>query len=93
MIGYISVLPGAFSAYRWVALSGDPLWKDYFKSLCHPELMDAFHSNIYLAEDRVLCMSLVSVPGKNYILRYVRKSIAETDVPESLAVLMSQRRR
>jgi cellulose synthase/poly-beta-1,6-N-acetylglucosamine synthase-like glycosyltransferase len=93
VIGYITVLPGAFSAYRWEALSGAPLWEDYFKSICHPELMDAFQSNIYLAEDRVLCLSLVTKRNEKYILRYVKKSIAETDVPDSISVLMAQRRR
>lgn len=72
IIGYITVLPGAFSAYRWEALQGAPLWDDYFKSICHPELMDAFQSNIYLAEDRVLCLALISKKGFNYILRYVK---------------------
>ena len=105
VIGFITVLPGAFSAYRWEALSkgtnkhdpnsisGSPLWEDYFKSICHPDEMDAFHSNIYLAEDRVLCLSLFTKKGKAYTMRYVKRSIAETDVPDSIAVLMSQRRR
>ncbi|OMJ92142.1 hypothetical protein SteCoe_5130 [Stentor coeruleus] len=93
VIGYITVLPGAFSAYRWEALQGGPLWDDYFKSICHPELMDAFQSNIYLAEDRVLCLSLISKKGFNYTLRYVRSSVAETDVPDSISILMAQRRR
>ena len=55
--------------------------------------MNAFQSNIYLAEDRVLSLSLVGKKGNNYILRYVKSSVAETDVPESLAELISQRRR
>ena len=93
VIGYITVLPGAFSAYRWEALQGSPLWDDYFKSICHPELMNAFQSNIYLAEDRVLSLSLVGKKGNNYILRYVKSIVAETDVPESLAELISHRRR
>ena len=93
LIGYITVLPGAFSAYRWEALQGGPLWEDYFKSICHPDEMDAFKSNIYLAEDRVLCLSLVSKQGNAYFLRYVKSSIAETDVPSSLNELMAQRRR
>ncbi|CAG9318199.1 unnamed protein product [Blepharisma stoltei] len=93
VIGYITVLPGAFSAYRWKALQGDPLWEFYFKSFCHPEKMDAFHSNIYLAEDRVLCLALVSKKNNDYLLRYVKKSVAETDVPDKLSVLMAQRRR
>ncbi|CAG9311423.1 unnamed protein product [Blepharisma stoltei] len=55
--------------------------------------MDAFQSNIYLAEDRVLCLALVSKKNRDYILRYVKNSIAETDVPDKLSVLMAQRRR
>lgn len=93
VLGYITVLPGAFSAYRWEALKGEPLWKDYFKSICHPELMNAFNSNIYLAEDRVLCLSLISKRNCNYLTRYVKKSVAETDVPETISSLLSQRRR
>jgi chitin synthase len=93
VIGYITVLPGAFSAYRWKALKGNPLWKDYFKSLCHPELMNAYYSNIYLAEDRVLCLALVSTPNEQYTLKYVRSSIAETDVPDEFFKLLAQRRR
>lgn len=93
-IGFITVLPGAFSAYRWEALQGDPLWRDYFKSIfAGTEEMDTFNSNIYLAEDRVLCLSLVSKPEHSYILRYVRKSVAETDVPDTLNALLAQRRR
>ena len=55
--------------------------------------MNAFNSNIYLAEDRVLCLALVTKKNENYVLRYVKKSLAETDVPESLSELMAQRRR
>lgn len=93
VLGYITVLPGAFSAYRWTALQGDPLWKDYFKSICHPELMNAFSSNIYLAEDRVLCLALISKKKESFLIRYVKASVAETDVPENISTLMSQRRR
>lgn len=93
VIGYITVLPGAFSAYNWEALQGEPLWDDYFKSICRPDLMDAFQSNIYLAEDRVLCLALVTKKHHKYILRYVKKSVADTDVPDTISVLMAQRRR
>ena len=92
-IGFITVLPGAFSAYRWSVLNGPPLWEDYFKSLCHPDEMNAFNSNIYLAEDRVLCLALFTKKDERNVLRYVKKSVAETDVPSSLSELMAQRRR
>jgi cellulose synthase/poly-beta-1,6-N-acetylglucosamine synthase-like glycosyltransferase len=92
LFGYITVLPGAFSAYRWEALQGNPL-DEYFHSVRRPHEMDCFKSNIYLAEDRVLCMALVFKKGKDNILRYVKNSVAETDVPANLGNLLAQRRR
>lgn len=92
-LGYIGVLPGAFSAYRWEALQNGPLMDDYFKSMTMPETMNAYNSNIFLAEDRVLSLSLVSKPGNQYLLRFVHTAIAETDVPAKLFQLLSQRRR
>ncbi|KAH6562791.1 hypothetical protein BASA60_010995 [Batrachochytrium salamandrivorans] len=47
VFGYISVLPGAFSAYRYKALQGEPLYK-YF--LGEKPGADIFTSNLYLAE-------------------------------------------
>ena len=97
LLGYISVLPGAFSAYRWQALMPDdpngPLWGEYFKSIAKPWLMTCYQSNIYLAEDRVLCLALVSCKGKNNLLKYVKKAIAYTDPPDSFESLLLQRRR
>ncbi|OMJ87123.1 hypothetical protein SteCoe_11196 [Stentor coeruleus] len=92
-LGYIGVLPGAFSAYRWEALAAGPLMNDYFKSMTSPELMNAYNSNIFLAEDRVLSLALVSLPGHQYLLRFVPSAIAETDVPAKLFQLLAQRRR
>ena len=96
--GYISVLPGAFSAYRWDQLlgseqNGSPIWNDYFRSMTHPHEMDAYLSNIYLAEDRVLTLALVSMKNRANMLRFVHKCIAETDVPDTFNVLLMQRRR
>jgi chitin synthase len=53
VFGFISVLPGAFSAYLWFAVKGEVLCRDYFMSFRYPEFIDAYHSNIFLAEDRV----------------------------------------
>lgn len=54
MCGYISVLPGAFSMYRWLAIRGEPLCA-YFtiEEIPISELGPAV-SNMYLAEDRIL---------------------------------------
>lgn len=98
--GYITVLPGAFSAYRYVALQNDetgagPL-KEYFKG----ETMhggdgdaDIFTSNMYLAEDRILCWELVAKRGSQWVLHYVKTAQGVTDVPDTVAELIGQRRR
>lgn len=117
VFGFISVLPGAFSAYRYVALQNDvngrgPLEK-YFKGeflhgsgeldpdddeyqLKKSQLKDEagiFTSNMYLAEDRILCYELVAKRGCSWLLRYCKSASAETDVPEGLAEFILQRRR
>ncbi len=53
VFGYVSVLPGAFSAYRWEALQGEPLDAYFFTE--HHSVKDSgpFMANMYLAEDRV----------------------------------------
>lgn len=115
VFGFISVLPGAFSAYRWDALLNvdgrGPLEK-YFKGEFlhqHSQLDEdddefelkeknfqesgIFSSNMYLAEDRILCFELVAKRDKNYVLRFVSGATAETDVPERIDDFVLQRRR
>ncbi|KDQ55846.1 glycosyltransferase family 2 protein [Jaapia argillacea MUCL 33604] len=98
MFGYISVLPGAFSAYRYIALQNDspgsgPL-ASYFKGeVLHGRDTDIFTSNMYLAEDRILCFELIAKANSNWVLRYVKSAIGETDVPDALPEFISQRRR
>lgn len=99
--GYVSVLPGAFSAYRFRAIMGRPL-EQYFhgdhtlsarlgkKGI---EGMNIFKKNMFLAEDRILCFELVAKAGSKWHLTYVKTSKAETDVPESAPEFISQRRR
>jgi cellulose synthase/poly-beta-1,6-N-acetylglucosamine synthase-like glycosyltransferase len=93
--GFISVLPGAFSAYRYVALVGQPLRK-YFHHIEHKESsskMSPFEANMYLAEDRILCFELFAKKDCRWTLHYIKDSVAETDVPEDLISLLKQRRR
>lgn len=113
VFGYISVLPGAFSAYRYQALEGAPL-ECYFKGETMHGGSNIFAANMYLvcrqfggvykklhkdlteplqAEDRILCFELVTKRGASWLLRYVKSARAETDVPDSLPELISQRRR
>ncbi|KAF9968391.1 Chitin synthase, class 1 [Mortierella alpina] len=98
VFGYISVLPGAFSAYRYKALLNDakgngPL-ASYFKGENQGGDMDnIFSANMYLAEDRILCFELVAKRGGQWLLKYVRSATGETDVPDSVPEFISQRRR
>ncbi|KAF0536245.1 glycosyltransferase family 2 protein [Gigaspora margarita] len=106
VFGYITVLPGAFSAYRYLALKNTKNEKgeeegplaSYFKG----ELDDKeeekkkenmFVANMYLAEDRILCFELVAKRNCTWLLHYVKSSQAETDVPEDVTGLIRQRRR
>ncbi|KAG7196283.1 Chitin synthase, class 1 [Scheffersomyces spartinae] len=120
VFGFISVLPGAFSAYRWEALlnvDGEGPLEKYFKGeFLHEDNLRVdsingdedderqlkeknyresgiFTSNMYLAEDRILCFELVAKKGHNYVLKYVNEAKAETDVPESIDEFVLQRRR
>jgi chitin synthase len=118
--GYVSVLPGAFSAYRYRAILGRPL-EQYFhgdhsmadrlgkKGIYGMNIFtkvgtffflffqyqnpDSLQQNMFLAEDRILCFELVAKANDAWTLTYVKPSKAETDVPETAAELIGQRRR
>jgi len=97
----VSVLPGAFSAYRYRAILGRPL-EQYFHGdhslaarLGKKGIygMNIFTKNMFLAEDRILCFELVAKANARWTLTYVKPSKAETDVPETAVELIGQRRR
>jgi chitin synthase len=97
----VSVLPGAFSAYRFRAILGKPL-EQYFHGdhsladrLGQKGIygMNIFTKNMFLAEDRILCFELVAKANDRWTLTYVKPSKAETDVPETAVELIGQRRR
>jgi chitin synthase len=99
--GYVSVLPGAFSAYRFRAIMGRPL-EQYFhgdhtlsKLLGKKGIdgMNIFKKNMFLAEDRILCFELAAKAGQKWHLSYIKAAKGETDVPEGAAEFISQRRR
>lgn len=96
--GFISVLPGAFSAYRYIALQNDktgagPLEKYFAGEKMHGANAGIFTANMYLAEDRILCFELVAKRKCRWILQYVKSSTGETDVPDTMAEFIMQRRR
>lgn len=90
--GYISVLPGAFSAFRYEALTPDVLSK-YFQGELEQDHLNLYRANMFLAEDRILCHELFTMKGEKWRLRYVQKAMAETDVPNTVAAFILQRRR
>ena len=86
VFGYITVLPGALSAYRYYALQNDPTGhgplSQYFKGeTLHGQDADVFTANMYLAEDRILCWELVAKRGEQWVLKFVKSATGETDVP------------
>ncbi|KAI8344545.1 chitin synthase 1 [Chlamydoabsidia padenii] len=98
VFGYISVLPGAFSAYRYNALQNDvnghgPLEKYFLGEVLHGGDAGIFEANMYLAEDRILCYELVAKKDASWVLHYVSSAYGETDVPDNVPEFISQRRR
>ncbi|PLW31854.1 hypothetical protein PCANC_17200 [Puccinia coronata f. sp. avenae] len=99
--GYVSVLPGAFSAYRYRAILGRPLQQYFHGDHSMSDRlgkkgiqgMGIFKKNMFLAEDRILCFELVAKAKSRWVLGYVKPSKGETDVPEVAAELIGQRRR
>ncbi|KAF8331087.1 glycosyltransferase family 2 protein [Cantharellus anzutake] len=101
-LGYITVLPGAFSAYRYIALQNDNTERGPLASYFRGEVagfghqQGIFSSNMCMCcrgLHRILCFELVAKHGHDWILRYVKSAVGETDVPHSLTEFISQRRR
>lgn len=93
VFGYITVLPGALSAYRYYALQNDPSGhgplSQYFKGeTLHGRDADVFTANMYLAEDRILCWELVAKRGERWVLKFVKSAYGETDVPGKMTRFM-----
>ncbi|CAG8669193.1 32777_t:CDS:2, partial [Racocetra persica] len=87
-----------FSAYRYIALQnrmGHKGEKGPLASYLNrkDENISIFSANRYLAEDRILCSALVTKSEHSWLLRYIKSSQAETDVPEDAIGLIRQRRR
>lgn len=92
VFGYITVLPGALSAYRYYALQNGPdghgPLSQYFKGeTLQGKDADIFTANMYLAEDRILCWELVAKKGERWVLKFVKSAVGETDVPGKLSLL------
>ena len=53
--GFTSVLPGAYSMFRWDAVRGSPL-DMFFKNVTSQKTPTCAEANEYLAEDRIMCL-------------------------------------
>ena len=91
--GFIAVLPGAFALYRFSAIEGEPLQAYFRQEETNEVANSAYLSNVYLAEDRMMTMRIISQHNARWKLKYEPKALAFTDVPCTLNELMRQRRR
>ncbi|WVO18063.1 hypothetical protein L204_105761 [Cryptococcus depauperatus] len=93
LFGYCTVLPGAFSAYRWIALQNNsdeitgPLASYFAGEKLNTGNADTFTANI------ILCFEIVAKKDANWVLKFVKSAVGETDCPESIPEFIAQRRR
>jgi chitin synthase len=73
-------------------VQGEPL-RRYFYGLYSQAELNAFEANMYLAEDRILCLEIVAKKGCAYRLEYIKEAVAEADPVIKLVGLIKQRRR
>lgn len=98
--GFLSVVPGQFSAFRWDSINDRPTitrsnTKDrpldvYFRGLGN---LTPAESMLYLAEDRILCRELVAERNAVWTISHVDQAIAETDSCDAWPELLRQRKR
>ena len=97
LMGFIPVLPGAFSSYRWQAMKEDnfQVLQAYLLPFTDPEKLGWTLTNIYfLAEDRIMSEEIVKVGTNNYYnLRFVKGAKALTEGVDELVNFIKQRRR
>lgn len=68
-------------------------FQQYFYGLYSQAELNAFEANMFLAEDRILCIEVVAKKGAKYRLEYIKEAVAEADAVTKLTGLMKQRRR
>ena len=65
----------------------------FFKNENRTDVPSCSEANEYLAEDRIMCLQIYIKKLNAYKLSYVPDAKAFTDAPDSMMVLMKQRRR
>ena len=80
IMGYIGVLPGAFSCYRWDALAANnyQVLVQYFRFFIAPHTLSWKLSNIYhLAEDRVMSEEIIKLKHRQQIFEIVGENVQQ----------------
>jgi chitin synthase len=78
--------------FRWSSIKGTPL-NVFFKNVTSDTLPTCAQANEYLAEDRIMCLQIYIKENEKFRIGYVPDAKAFTDAPNSLTILMKQRRR
>ena len=73
LFGFVSVLPGAFSTFRWECINGTPL-EEFLKGskddfVKEDFIMPCHTANKYLAEDRIMCLEIIAKKGRTFSKR------------------------
>ena len=80
IMGYIGVLPGAFSCYRWDALTVNNyhVLSQYFRPFIAPHTLPWKLSNIYhLAEDRIMSEEIIKLKHKQKRYELVKGEVQQ----------------
>ncbi|KAL7420606.1 Chitin synthase, class 6 [Cryptotrichosporon argae] len=85
LFGYCAVLPGAFSAYRYIALQNDASGKGPLASYFQGENLHTGKADTFTAN--------IAKPKANWVLKYVKSAVGETDCPDTIPEFIGQRRR
>ena len=96
LFGYISVLQGVFSTFRWEWINGEPL--NYFLKGATDEFVSIDKAvscptaNMYLAEERIWWLQILA-SKENWFIGYFPNVVWLTDPPTTFASLLKQRKR
>lgn len=73
----------------------DLLQSRYLKIILNENAQEKDHreANMFLAEDRILCLGIFTQVNSKYILKYIEDAIARTDSINNFEDLVNQRRR
>ena len=72
--------------FRWEAIKGDPL-ESFFHGM-DKNTHTPKEANMYLAEDRIMCLEILVKNSCKYVLQYIPGATGLTDPPTKLSNLI-----